>query len=464
MDRRIRLAASALACAVILAAAGFAAPACATKTPCQFNSDCVNEYCDNGVCKHDCVDSALDCASGHVCNAIGKCGVDDGSGGSTTGQGGGATTGTGGATTGGGGAGASGAGGLGAGGSHAGGATTTSTSTDAGVGGQGGGPALGRELDLCAKDADCASPLSCKPLVVAGKQRCTRACQSNGDCMAGTRCLTVGGAKACMGDDIGRSCNVATACNFACFTPGPGYCTVPCVSGADCPNGYGCMAVSGQRVCIKAEAEADQCSPVGPNKKCIVPAACDDTILVSSCTLACDSAADCPQRAAGLAPWNCDGLCRRPDDVTGPLPGGTAAEYACLGNQVVNLCNDAQHMNFATFSLPNPPQLQCPVNVSVVGSPGDSCVDSCRYQGGCPHGFGCTALGGVGNGRIGLCLPSGFGEVGANCQKDGDCAFAYCNKGICSRDCTADGICPTGSSCVVGGAPAVEGVPFRRCE
>jgi len=62
-------------------------------------------------------------------------------------------------------------------------------------------------------------------------------------------------------------------------------------------------------------------------------------------------------------------------------------------------------------------------------------------------------------------MPVGFGEVGAACASDTQCAFAYCNQGKCSRDCTADGVCPGGSTCTAAGgqAPNVEGVPFRRC-
>jgi len=131
----------------------------------------------------------------------------------------------------------------------------------------------------------------------------------------------------------------------------------------------------------------------------------------------------------------------------------------------VNLCNDAQHMDFQAFTIPAPPAVNCGSPVTFDGAPGDACVDSCRYQGACAFGFGCTAVGNVGGARIGLCMPVGFGEVGAACASDTQCAFAYCNQGKCSRDCTADGVCPGGSTCTAAGgqAPNVEGVPFRRC-
>jgi hypothetical protein len=282
--------------------------------------------------------------------------------------------------------------------------------------------------------------------------------------MTGTVCEANGSEQYCAGDDTGRPCTGASACNFGCI--GSQYCTVACVSGADCPNGYGCMPVGTTRVCVRAE---EPCA-AGQAQGCIAPSACDESpqMYVGGCTLVCNSAADCPQRAAGLAPWSCDagGICRRPADVHGPVQGGaTPAQYVndCQG-QVVNVCNDAQHLDFNAFSIPNPPAASCGATTTTDGLPGDSCVNSCRYQGGCSYGFACVAVGGVGSGRIGLCLPTGGGEVGAGCQFDAQCAFGYCRSGSCSRDCTADGICPGGASCVAGGGPPVDGQPFRRCQ
>ena len=58
-------------------------------------------------------------------------------------------------------------------------------------------------------------------------------------------------------------------------------------------------------------------------------------------------------------PWTCDGggICRRPGDVYGPLPGGyTPTEWHCDASQnPAVLCNDAQHMNFTQFTVPAAP-------------------------------------------------------------------------------------------------------------
>jgi hypothetical protein len=296
--------------------------------------------------------------------------------------------------------------------------------------------------------------------------RCTKSCAASADCMTGTRCTAVGAESYCVVSDVGRACAAAGSCNFACLTA-QGYCTEKCQTGSDCPNGYGCQAVGAPaiNVCVKAEA------PCGPadTAACIAASACDTGAanIVAGCTLACGSAADCPQRALGLAPWTRNGVCGRPADVYGPLSTGERASYACnASSTVVNVCNDGQHIDFGSFTIPTPPVFACGGAMTTDGALGDTCVDSCRYQGGCTHGYGCTAVGSVSGGRIGLCLPAGTGEVGAPCSSDGACAFAYCNRtsGKCSRDCSADGLCPTGSTCKAGGGPPVEGLPFRRCE
>ena len=224
------------------------------------------------------------------------------------------------------------------------------------------------------------------------------------------------------------------------------------------------MGTPPQRVCVKAEAP---CGP-GDTAACIAPAACDvgPNMVVGGCTLACDVPSDCPQRAIGLPAWTCDGLCRRPTDVAGPLETGYApAQYACNGvGTEVDVCNDGLHIDFDQFTIPNPPPVSCSATTTTDGVAGDACVDSCRYQGYCPFGNACVAVGNIAGGRVGLCLPTGSGEVGTSCAHDRDCVFGYCVTGQCSRDCTVDGVCPGGTTCTAGGTPPVEGKVFRRCQ
>ena len=354
------------------------------------------------------------------------------------------------------------------------------TSGTAGVGGAsaGGGSAgsgsvgNGLSLDLCAADADCQPGLFCRAYASGLPRRCLPTCSTLGsanECPSGLRCgLGASGERYCALADIGRACTSQTQCQSVCLV-GQGYCTNECQTGSDCPNGFGCMTVSGDRICVKT---GSPCS-AGDTDSCIDSAACDQSaqLLVSACTLACSTAADCPQRASGLSDWLCDGggICRRPPDVYGPEVGGTApTQWACNASSVpANLCEDGMHINFETFEVPSPPTINCSMTIAAAGVDGDACLDSCRYQGGCVFGFACTGVGSVGGGRIGLCLPSlGTGEVGAVCASDSQCVFGYCNRGAgkCSRDCTADGACPTGSTCAAGGAPSVEAQPFRRCQ
>jgi hypothetical protein len=465
---------------LLVLAGGFvlavASPAgCAKTPPCARNSDCNGAYCANGECKQDCVDSDLDCPHGAHCNLVAQCESDEPSGSttsSTTGGGGSASTSTSSSTststsTS---ASTSSAGGAGPGStttsSTTTSATTSSATTSSATTGAGGSNPGGKGmLDLCAADGECAVNLVCRPLYRNdAARRCLPTCSSSASCLAGTRCESIDGTQYCAGVDVGRPCVDGTTCNFAC-AQGPKYCTMQCASGADCPNGYGCMAVGGQSVCVKAEAP---CSSQDASA-CIVPAACDESpnLIVGGCTLACGSASDCPRRAAGFPSWTCQGgLCRRPSDVRGPLEGGYApTQYACNAqSQAVNLCNDNQHIDFDAFAIPGPPVVNCASPVTTDGKPGDACLDSCRYQGGCHFGFACTALGSVGNARIGLCLPTGAGEVGAACSSASQCVFGDCYNGKCSRDCTYDAVCPSGSTCLAAGGPAVEGAAFERCQ
>jgi hypothetical protein len=421
---------------------------CATSGEnCELNSDCLDGYCFEHKCKQDCVDSEKDCPKGHVCNSVGQCEYD----------GSGAAPPSAGSDPGGGSAGGNGAG---ANNPSGGAASNTDTSSSTGTGPQTGAA----DITSCQVDSGCDSGM-CRNMVPNGIKRCTHACSANSQCPSGFRCETIGSEAFCAQSDVGRACSSAGQCNFACLTP-VDYCTSTCQSGSDCPNGYGCMPVGNPatNVCVRAEADC-----AADASQCVAPSACDASanLVVSSCTLACDTASDCPQRALALPVWTCDGVCRRPADVYGPLPGGfEPAQYACnSGGQVVNVCNDGLTIDFDTFSQHPPPVVSCASPTTTDGAPGDACLDSCRYQGGCPYGFGCAALADVGSQRIGLCLVAGSGEVGAVCSSNSQCAFGYCTlAGLCSRDCSKDGSCPEGSSCTAQAGDNVEGLPFRRCE
>lgn len=433
---RLRLRALALATVGLGLWAIFALD-CAGATPCQRNSDCgVGYYCNTAQskCVRNCVDATRDCAPGEICDVNGQCRAPSGDGGGPDVVGQDAPS------------------------SDTGGqdAPADATALDAGPD----APAATKgELDPCASDAECKTGLICRSLYRGGPTRCTPTCAQTCS-RAAARCLTLGSDTYCADSDVGRTCSASTDCNYGCLTPGS-YCTMTCTSGADCPNGFGCATVGNNgKLCVRAE---EYC---GGTNNCTLD--CDPNGLVTSCTLPCSSDSDCPQRASVLAKWTCNGTCQRPSDVFGPIGQGQGASYACnLQSQEVNLCNDAQHIDFTQFTIPSPPALTCPSANVVDGAQGDDCVDTCHFAGGCAFGYECTGIGDIANARVGLCLPAhGTVEVGGSCTTDASCAFGYCSSGKCSRDCSADGLCPTGSTCTaVGGTyPTVEGIAFKRCQ
>lgn len=458
---------------------------CARPAACQRNSDCNQAYCSDGECKKDCIDEAKDCPAGWTCDQTARCVAPGGSSEPGGGEGGDVGPGQGGAG-GEGGQSAGGAGGQGGDDPGAGGG---------GQGGSGGGGATTKvALDRCSSDSDCTAPAFCRPAYRGGPSRCTFSCTSSQQCPQGTRCETVGGESYCAQSDIGKACSSGDECNFACLSDTQRICTSSCADARDCPNGYGCMNVAGQKVCAKTNIYCGE----GGASQCIAQDAClpggpsaGQSMVADSCTVVCTSSLDCPQRAQGLDPWLCQGgLCKRPKDIFGPQAGGETAEYVCAEsppNTILSasLCGDSFRWDrFAGRLSEQPPPFsgQDCYYEAVLGDPydpdspwnrsypgNDSCIDTCRYQGGCAFGFACSPIAALPSNqtaRIGLCLPAGGGEIGAYCSRDDDCALGYCHdSGKCTRDCSPDGVCPKGSSCTaVGDATHVEtGEPFRRC-
>ena len=515
MRDRLALAFRASFALVTIALPLLLATSCARPAACQRNSDCDRAYCFEGECRRDCIDAERDCPAGWVCNVNAQCvpldQVPPGKADAGAGEDAGGTGGFGGVggadggddvdadidagdedvwvedggddpefDGGGGSGGVTGDGGSGGRGGRDGGDDLDGGDDDAGNDDAGGGfdggdepdggtvaPTLGL-LDLCTSDEECEGDFLCRPMWVGGPRRCTKSCTNNAQCMTGTRCETVGGERICVQSDIGKACNSHSDCHGSCLASR--YCTSQCTSGADCPNGYGCTWLGGTKMCVKVAVFCGD-----PPHQCPgATSACDAGMLVSGCTIPCSSDSDCPQRAAGLPPWKCnqnDFYCDRPGDVVGPQPGGERAQYLCarVDNQLqfVNACSDGLHMDFANWTVPSTPSGACPPNETIPGVSGDSCVDSCRYQGGCPFGFSCVAATklNANTWRSGLCIPFGGGEVGDHCTRNIDCAFGLCNTTTnkCTRDCSADGICPRGTTCVATG-DFVEGIPYKICQ
>src|SRR4051812_45230793 len=77
MSSLARRAALAPALAAILVVAGLAASSgpsgCAKLTPCKLNSDCIDSFCVDGVCKQECFDAEQDCPRGYTCDINARC-------------------------------------------------------------------------------------------------------------------------------------------------------------------------------------------------------------------------------------------------------------------------------------------------------------------------------------------------------------------------------------------------------
>ncbi len=468
---------------VLLGLVSLVLNACARPAACQRNSDCHQAYCHDGECRKDCIDAKMDCPAGWICDETARCvdpnGGDGGSGGS---GGDGGNGGEGGSGDDGGDGGSGGDGGQGGDGGSGGSGGDGGAGGDGGSGGSGGGTTTKIALDSCSSDDDCTAPAVCKEMYKGGPFRCTFTCTSSNECPSGTRCENVNGESYCAQSDVGKPCTSDSGCNYACMTD-PGYCTSSCTNALDCPNGFGCSG----GVCVKVAIYCGQ----GPDgESCGAAAICNDPdvfadaeVWFASCTIPCNSHLDCPQRAQGLAPWTCDGVvCRRPtmtnaveNFLIGPLAGGRPAEWVCSDYGAVIGCGDGMHMNFNTFAIPpRPTSAWCSATYpdSWISSfpnpndPADTCMDSCLHRGGCPFGFTCSGVGNIGGSRIGLCLPSGSGDIGSTCFRDSDCGMGYCHidTGKCTRDCSADGVCPKGFTCTdAGDGTSIEGKTFRRC-
>jgi len=422
-----------------LAAGTVALPsACAGPKECERNSDCDRSYCSQGECKRDCVMSSVDCPPGFLCNDIGRCespdgGLPDGSAGGGAGTGG--TAGAGGVPSQGGNAGSPGTGGVSQGG------------MGGGPAGSGGGStgAL-KEFDNCAQDGDCTQGLVCRPMGVSQTSRCTRTCSASSQCMAGTRCAPVPPLKEkiCAFDDDGKPCSgTGGECADFCMTgPGANYCTSECANGSQCPAGWGCsVPIGGTRVCLRLDKDC------GVGSDCAGQICDNQTLIVNGCTMQCSSAYDCPQRPSNLPMWSCEGgVCFRPGDVFGPASKTEITSWACNAQGTpVNVCNDG-------LTFDSPPTLTCNETVTVPTK--TPCVTSCLPTGGCGQGFACVNnIVGLGNPAIPtpICIRAGFVEIGQPCTKNEDCMFGVCSTAKkCTRDCSADQVCPKGFACAAG--------------
>ena len=306
---------------------------------------------------------------------------------------------------------------------------------DAGPGVDAGPPrGDGQYLDECSAPIDCVSDLC----VADGATRrfCSRSCTRHGDCADEHVCA--GGA--CVPDDSGTICPVATpevCATGLCLGPsgGSGQCTRDCESALDCPAGWACTEPPGGgafRICVDIEKP---CTAGGTE--------CGTGLCIPDlgCTATCRGAADCPSRATylGLPAYRCAAafgssvpICAPPvagDGMGGDIRGDDAIGTVCPASGF-NECRSGLCVDFDETDA-NPPM----------------CTQVCGAEGGCAPGFGCKPEV-LDDGSIRtFCARAGGRVLGESCGAARDCQSALCDTGgYCTRLCQ-DGLCPTGWRC-----------------
>ncbi len=296
-----------------------------------------------------------------------------------------------------------------------------------GGGDTGGGTTATKELG-----APCDSSLECKSqlcLNAGAGYLCHQPCGSSNDCAAGEYCASIpgasyGGCIASGGDDgptkqNGEPCSDSGECiGGICAGSGSGYaCTEACTSGAQCPEGYDCFALSnGGGACFEVE-----------NKGVGAP---------------CDYNSDCASGqcvAIGDGPWVCNDAC------------GSDADCPC-GMGCVDLVGGESMCDFGAKVACVPLDEPCGGDSECISGTchGGECAQGCSiFQGGgvCRDGEGCQQL--AEDSPEGVCAAAGPNELGASCGQDNACQSLFCVEWHCAQPCDPVGLdlCPVGEVC-----------------
>ncbi len=385
-----------------LAALASATAGCAGQE-CDFNSQCgPRRYCERGRCRQECQED-FDCDPGQVCSAIGQCVVptDGGPPGVDSGPPPGVDSGPPPRID-----------------------SGPPSGVDAGPPRLDSGPptGTGRYLDRCTRDTDCATGRCVDD--VGGTRACTIACSTHRDCASEHVCRD----GLCQYDDTGTGCSLTSPerCGLGlCIgnsSTGVGHCTRQCDSALDCPAGYACTDAGTTRVCVDIE------------RPCSDSSQCATGLCIPSvgCTSSCRSAADCPRRfpdspayTCGVASGGSGNVCLPPADVVGPDPIGAS----CRFDGIYSLCRSGGCDDAAPT--------------------GPMCTQACTQEGGCGPGLGCSPTA-VGGSIWLLCSRAGTRAIGQPCSTGRECDSGLCDAtgAFCTRLCTDDGLCPTGTRCV----------------
>lgn len=286
----------------------------------------------------------------------------------------------------------------------------------------------GSYLDRCNVPGECESN---RCIDDRGPTRfCTVTCVTNGDCASDHLC----DAGQCVPNDVGGLCDEAADCvtNLCAGNPatGVGECTRTCTSAGDCPAGFACSNAGGTFVCVDIERPCAQCS----TGVCLN----DLGQGMRGCTTTCRGPADCPRSLPGLEYTCSGGYCIPSNFVLGPDSMGST----CRFSGTANLCRSG---------------------VCVDGDDGSqTCTQVCNERGTCGEGFACVPSGDGSGGTVFVCQDAGTIDLGQPCTLGTQCVSGICDttRNACSRLCTDDRICPTGTRCV---ADVGSGGAFATC-
>jgi hypothetical protein len=267
----------------------------------------------------------------------------------------------------------------------------------------------------CTSHLDCSAGQSCLPAKEDGSGAAITTCQSNGKGAIGTKCpfgnecamlKTCGDGTPCPATG---NCTVGTCQALTCLTRGSGdadaYCTLDdCRTGADCPSGFACDAVSDpHQICGQPAPSANLCGTT--KDPCVDPTknAANGTTYAAG--------QFCTQRNQCRILAQCDACT---SDVDCSLVPG---RHCTMGN----------------------------------------CADDCATDADCVNGFECTS--GECVPRSGSCAPAtaGAGAFCDGCRDEADCGtgllcdvLAPGGQRVCinlnAKSCTADTDCPKGPS------------------
>jgi hypothetical protein len=266
------------------------------------------------------------------------------------------------------------------------------------------------ETSMCAGGGTCAmTPAGRLCAVTCDGVRPTLGCSTgfycasnpgacNGFCVPGTIGTGIGGS----------ACTADTAC--ASGVCREGRCSDPCrADAADCEGGGVCTA-SAAGTCGVCRAATGGLRGLG--EPCEANAECRSAL----CAPGGECATPCNEGSCAEGQLCRDGICivDRTQGIGGPCTDGSDCSTTLCASQ-----------NGRTF-----------------------CTGECTSAAMCPTGFGCQSAG-----SVSVCVPM-LGTDGESCNEAGDCLSTLCaaygsSAGFCTRFCSAESRCGTGSDCTM---------------